>query len=189
MSDILYRSTELRAADTGRTVFGRVCPYGQTTEIREYGGRYLERFQPGAFQRSIRERGNKIKLLVSHDVRRFPIGKATQLEERSDGLHASFAIANTRDGDDTLELIRSGTVDSFSIGFRPIRSRQDGDVAVRVEAALVEVSLVGLPSYPGATVAGIRSAHHPLSVDTARRQLDLIVRSAWPDLLRKENRP
>ena len=184
MSDnILYRSTELRAADDGRNVYGCCVPYGVETEIQELGRRYTERFAPGAFSRSIRERGSKVRLLVSHNTRTLPIGKATELYEQPDGLRASFAIAATRDGDDALELVRSGTVDSFSVGFRPIRDRQENGVTVRVEAALYEVSLVGFPAYPGALVGGVRSADRPaVSVDVMARRLDLVLAQAWPDL-------
>ncbi|WP_063886830.1 HK97 family phage prohead protease [Rhodococcus sp. LB1] len=206
MSEILFRSTELRAADTGRTVFGTVVPYGPTAEIHELGRSYRERFAPGAFQRSIAERGDKVRLLVSHDRGKLPIGKAVDLFEQSDGLHASFAIAGTRDGDDALALVRSGVVDSFSIGFRPIRDRQDNGVTVRTECALMECSLVGFPAYEGATVAGVRTAdpqqiealwqaeqmrqhHNRLSVSCAERRLDLLLRSAWPHLAVRADDP
>ncbi|GLE53736.1 prophage protease [Mycobacterium montefiorense] len=145
-------------AGSGRTVHGIAVPFGQVAEVSDGDGRtYRERFEHGAFARSIRERGSKIKLLASHDRRRFPVGRAVELREERDGLHAAFTIANTRDGDDVLELVRSGTVDSFSVGFRGIRDRFDGDVVVRTEVALMEVSLVALPAYEGATVAGVRS--------------------------------
>lgn len=179
MSEILTRNSSLLRSDsTGRTVHGTAVPYGQVAEVRDWGRPYKERFQFGAFARSITERGHKIKLLANHDSQIFPIGKATELREAQDGLHGAFVIAATREGDDALELVRSGVVDSFSVSFRPIRDRQDGDITVRVEAALVEVSLVGLPAYEGATVAGIRSANTHISVDVARRRLDLILK-AW----------
>ncbi|MFE0132051.1 HK97 family phage prohead protease [Streptomyces sp. NPDC059037] len=173
-----YRTAAvLRAAESGRTVFGTAVPYGQVAEISEFGATYRERFAPGAFARSIRERGQKVKLFVGHESRRLPIGKATELRETPDGLYAAFRVAETREGDDALTLVRDGAVDAFSVSFRPVRDRRDGDVIERVEAALIEVSLVGLPAYPGAVVAGVRSAHPTLSVDAARRRLDLIIKS------------
>ena len=157
MTDILFRNAELTHG-SGRTVHGVAVPYGQVAEVSDGGGRpYRERFEFGAFDRSIRERGNKVRLFTGHDTRRLPIGRAVELREQRDGLHAAFEIAATRDGDDALELVRSGTVDSFSIGFRGIRDHMDGDVVVRTEASLWEVSLVGMPSYAGAAVAGVRS--------------------------------
>lgn len=156
MSSILFRTAELTPG-SGRTVYGTAVPYGQVAEVSDGGRPYRERFEFGAFDRSIRERGSKVRLFTGHETRKLPIGRAVELREQSDGLHAAFEIAATRDGDDALELVRSGVVDSFSIGFRGIRDRRDGDVVVRTEAALMEVSLVGLPAYPGASVAGVRS--------------------------------
>lgn len=179
--DILYRATELRAAE-GRNVFGTVVPYGVDTQISELGRTYTERFQVGAFARSILERGAKVRLLVSHDSTKLPIGRATELVESARGLEASFLVADVAAGNDALELVRSGVVDSFSVGFRPIKSRQDGNVTVRVEAALFEVSLVGFPAYAGANVAGIRSARSTVSVDMATRSINLLITKAWPDL-------
>jgi HK97 family phage prohead protease len=172
LSNILFRNAEL-SPGTGRTVFGTVMPFGQVAEVSDGGGRpYRERFQFGAFDRSIRERGNKVRLFDSHNTRRLPLGRAVDLQERSDGLHAAFEIAATRDGDDALELVRSGTVDAFSVGFRPVHERWDGDIMVRTEVALMEVSLVGLPAYAGASVGGVRSLQQLIiPADVAARRL------------------
>lgn len=155
-------------------MYGTVVPYGQVAEVSDGGRPYRERFEFGAFDRSIRERGNKVRLFDSHNTRRLPIGKAIELREQQDGLHAAFEIAATRDGDDALELVRSGTVDSFSIGFRGIRERQDGQVVVRTEVALMEVSLVGLPAYAGAAIAGVRSQSLVIPRSVAQARLSLL---------------
>jgi HK97 family phage prohead protease len=160
MPAILYRSVALFAGD-GRTVYGVVMPYEQTATVSDYGAPYKERFQFGAFSRSISERGRKVKLFTGHETNRLPIGRATKLAERYDGLHAEFLVAKTRDGDDALALVAAEIADAFSVGFRPVRDYDDHGVTVRTEAALLEVSLVGLPAYTGATVAGIRSAPVP----------------------------
>lgn len=175
----LYRATSslIRADGNGRTVFGIAVPFGQEAEVDDGYGPYHERFEFGAFARTIRERGDKVKLFAVHSAaRKLPIGRAVDLSEQPDGLHASFDVANTRDGDDAIELVRSGTVDSFSIGFRPMRERQDKDVTVRTEVSLTEVSLVGVPAYSGALVGGVRSgATGNLSVDVASRRLTLLL--------------
>lgn len=156
-------------------MFGTVVPYGQVAEVSDGGGRlYQERFEFGAFERSIRERGSKVRLFDSHNTRRLPIGRAVELREHSEGLHAAFEIAATRDGDDALELVRSGTVDAFSVGFRGVRDRRDGDVVVRTEAALMEVSLVGLPAYAGAAIAGVRSQSLVIPRSVAQARLALL---------------
>jgi HK97 family phage prohead protease len=178
-SPILHRDivgNELRADDGGRRVYGVVVPYNERAEINDGYGSYTEMFVRGSFARSVAERGHKIKLLAQHDRRRFPIGKATSFEEHDDGLHGEFAIPNTREGDDILELVRTGTLDSFSVGFRPIRDRRQDGIVVRAEAALNEVSLVGLPAYDGAAVAGIRESHslHRIPRSVAERRLRLL---------------
>ena len=176
---LIHRTALVRADTTGRTLFGTVVPYTTPTRIDSpVEGRFDETFVPGAFSRSIRERGSKVKLFTQHDTRRLPIGKVSTLEERADGLYAEFALPRTRDADEALELVATGTVDGFSIGFRPIRdqwSRGRGEVK-RLEAALLEVSLVHSPAYPTA-LAGVRG-EAPLSVELAERRLSLILK-AW----------
>ena len=145
----------------GRTVHGLVMPYGVTATVSDGMAPYKERFQFGAFTRSIAERGQKIRLFTGHETNRLPIGRATELTERYDGLHGAFLVAKTRDGDDALALVAAEIADAFSVGFRPIRDYDDHGVTVRTEAALMEVSLVGIGAYETAHVAGIRSAPPP----------------------------
>ena len=176
---ILYRSTEL-ASGSGREIFGRAVPYGVTIDniLDSTGEAIRERFELGAFSRSIRERGHKVKLLTSHDRRKLAVGRAVDLREESDGLYSSFEVANTRDGDELLELVRTGVVDSFSIGFQPVRDRRErdrvnGDLVTRLEAKLIEVSAVNFPAYEGALIGGVRSE---LSIPraVAERRLKLL---------------
>ncbi|WP_104183591.1 HK97 family phage prohead protease [Mycobacterium avium] len=155
-AQILFRTAELTPG-TGRTVHGIAVPYGQVAEVSDGGPTYRERFEFGAFRRSIAERGHKVRLFGNHQLRQFPVGRAVELREERDGLHAAFEIAATRDGDDALELVRSGTVDSFSVGFTGIRQQTVAGVVVRSEAALREVSLTAMPAYSGAVVQGVRS--------------------------------
>jgi HK97 family phage prohead protease len=148
-------------AGDGRNVFGLVMPYEQTATVSDGMAPYKERFQFGAFTRSITERGRKVKLFTGHETNRLPIGRATKLTERYDGLHAEFVVAKTRDGDDALALVAAEIADAFSVGFRPVREYDDHGVTVRTEAALMEVSLVGIGAYETARVAGIRAAAPP----------------------------
>ena len=172
-SQILFRSAQLTSGD-GRTIFGVAVPYNVTSVVRDGGYSYKERVEPGACGRSIRERGSKIRLFTQHDRGKLPIGKATELTEKLDGLHAAFEAANTRDGDDALELVKTGVVDSFSIGFKGVQERRDGDVTVRTEIALMEVSLVAFPAFEGAAIQGVRSQSLVIPRATAERRLKLL---------------
>ena len=173
MSTILFRNAELTPG-TGRTVFGVVVPYGRVAEVSDGGRPYKEQFRHGAFTRSIAERGHKIRLFGNHQTRQFPVGKAVELSEQRDGLHGVFEIAATRDGDDALELVRSGTVDSFSVGFTGVREHMDNGVVVRTECSIREVSLTAMPAYSDALISGVRSPQPlviPRSLALAQRSL------------------
>ena len=157
MSNLLYRAVALPdTAVEGRRVFGLAAPFNQRTTITEHGRTFDEVIERGAFARTIAERGHKVKILNQHEARR-PIGKATVLEERADGLYIEATISDTRDGNDALQLVRDGVLDSFSIGFRPIAHRNDDGVKVLTEIALHEVSIVTFPAYPGAVIGGVRA--------------------------------
>jgi HK97 family phage prohead protease len=115
--------------------------------------------------------------MAEHQRGRFPIGKAVEFEDAPTGLDASFYVAPTAAGEEALQLIRSGVVDSFSVAFRPIRDRRDSNGAiVRLEAALQEVSLVGSAAFPDAVVVGVRdsSGRAPIPIELARCQLQLL---------------
>jgi Escherichia/Staphylococcus phage prohead protease len=161
LSNILFRAADLGTIE-GRTIHGLAVPYEQITDIRELDDRgqvvdYREKFTYGSFARSIRERGHKVRLLVGHDTRKLPVGRAVELREESNGLHAAFEVSDTSVGNDLLTLVRDGIADSFSIGFTPVRERWEGGVRIHLEAMLREVSAVTFPAYPGAAIAGVRS--------------------------------
>jgi len=158
-----YVPLELRADGDGRTVGGLVVPYDSPAEIRERSGSYMESFRPGSFAKSLAERGTKIKLWAEHAHDRFPIGRSRNLLETRSGVQGEFYISRTAAGDDALELIRDGTVDSFSVGFEPIIDEwsRDRSSVARVEARLWEVSLTGIPVYQDALVSSLRSDGDP----------------------------
>jgi HK97 family phage prohead protease len=154
---------ELRSGGDGRTVGGLVVPYDSPTEIREMGGSYTEVFRHGAFAKSIVERGSKVKLLAEHQRGSLPIGKATHLVETKAGLQGEFYVSRTAAGDDVLELVRDGALDSFSVGFEPIKDTwtTDRSSVERVEARLWETSLVAIPAYQDALITSLRSDETP----------------------------
>jgi HK97 family phage prohead protease len=150
---------EIRADGTGRTVHGILVPYGQVARVSDGGPSYDEEFAPGAFARDLAARAGDyrgVKFLYQHN-RTEPIGRAVDLREDTAGLYGSFKISDTARGNEALELLRDGVLDSFSIGFRPLLEQRRGTVTVRTKAALRETSLVTFPAYAGALVAGVRN--------------------------------
>ncbi len=181
MSKILYRTAELDTRVEGRTIHGLAVPFEQVSVIKELDDRgqlveYQEKFTYGSFARSIGERGHKVKLLVGHDHRKLAVGKAVELREEQDGLHAAFEVSDTGAGNDLLTLVRDGIVDSFSIGFTPVRERWDGNLRIHLESGLREVSAVNWPAYAGAKIAGVRSDVKPVSIprSVAQARLELL---------------
>lgn len=153
---------DLSIRSDGRTVFGIVMPYGVETRVNDGFGPYTEVFRQGAFAKSVRERGDRIKLLVNHDkYGNLPIGRSLQFKEDARGLHGEFRVSSTDAGDQVLTLIRDGVADSFSAGFQPVNpGPRDpiprSGIVERVEAKLGEVSVVAFPAYEDARIGGVR---------------------------------
>lgn len=159
---------EVRADSTGRTVTGIVVPFDRTARVSDGGPSYDEAFQRGAFAKTIAERGAKVKLLSQHNARTNPLGRATLLREDAAGLYGEFSVSRTQAGDEALELIRDGALDSFSVGFAPIKHEKRNGVVWRTEVALREASLVTFPAYSDALVSGLRELN-----------ADLVARLIW----------
>jgi len=116
--------------------------------------------EPGAFAKSLRERGaSGIRMLWQHDPNE-PIGTWIDIREDSRGLYVegklTKGVARARE---VLELMRSGAIDGLSIGFRTVRARP-GKAGVRYiqEADLWEISVVTFPMLPAARVGQVKAA-------------------------------
>lgn len=167
---------EVRGAD-GRTIVGIAVPFDVPAWIDTLHAH--EVFRMGAFARTIAERADRVKLLAQHDTRSLPLGRATLLREDPAGLYLEGRVSRTTAGDEALELIRDGALDSFSIGFSPIAENwsRSGDLVERTEVALREVSVVAFPAYEGAAITAVRSAdlqrwRHRLGLDTEHPPTD-----------------
>lgn len=149
-----FSDYEIRSEGSERLIIGLAAPFNVEARI---GNRFIETIAPGAFKRTLQQRAEKVKVLYRHDDNML-IGAAKRLEERADGLHVELRISKTRLGDEILELINDGALDSFSIGFYPEKESwsQDRKRVVRTEVKLAEVSVVANPAYVGAAIAAVR---------------------------------
>lgn len=148
----------IRADGEGRTISGIVVPFDTVARVSDGGPSYFEKFQRGAFKRTI-DRGatDRVKFLYQHDAKE-PIGRAVALREDAAGLYGEFRVSAVPAGDKAIELVRDGVIDSFSVGFAPVKDKKEGDVTIRTEVALREVSAVTFPAYEGARITGLREA-------------------------------
>lgn len=119
---------------------------------------------PGVFAKSIKEGfpTGKIKVLWQH---RDPLGMPVAMHEDEKGLFVEAKISKTALGDEAIELIKDGVVDSMSVGFRMVKDKFDYDASgvrhIR-EGALVEFSAVTFPANEQAIITGIKSLREML---------------------------
>lgn len=134
-------------------------------------GRFLERVAPGAFTKTIEERGGQVKVLFNHGkgamVGEQVLGKVLKLEERADGAHAEVELLDTSYNRDLIPGLRAGVYgSSFMFNVMddqwddiPKRSASNPDaLPERTVTALrlMEFGPVTWPANPAAT-AGLRS--------------------------------
>lgn len=170
-----FTADHVRADREGRTVAGMIVPFDSVARVSDGGPAYDESFQRGAFAKTIAESGRRVPLLYQHN-HRDPIGRATALEEREDGLYGEFVVSKVQRGDEALEMVHDGVIDSFSVGFTGIKAEQRKGVTVRTEVRLREASLVTFPAYEKARITAIRAALGDLPDDELR-----VLLRAWAD--------
>jgi len=147
-------SFELKGVDAAERV---VEGYASTFERDEDG----DVIAPGAFSKTLRERGERVKVLWQHFE---PIGVPIELREDKHGLYMRARISRTQLGDDALQLAKDGVVDRFSVGFgipagkaSMIEAEDGGVTRVISEVKLYEVSLVTFPANENAVLTAVKS--------------------------------
>lgn len=169
--ELEYRSThDVRAdADSGgfsgyAATFGRVDSYGTA-------------FAPGAFTKTLAERGDKIPVLYQHDPAA-NVGVPETLVADKDGLRVEARLFDDgADGTVLLKRLRQGARFGMSFGFQRVQDRKADDadrldlsqlfepeafvldgIRVITEAKLYEVSVVSFPANEAAGITGVRNA-------------------------------
>ena len=162
--DIRAVPTEGDETSDGRTVEGRIVPYGETVTL----GGSQESFARGVFADTDPD---SIVLLWQHATNE-PIGRMVALTEAADGAYARFRLADTTRARESLSLIRDGVIRGLSIGFEPGQTRKSGRVREHIKARLAEVSLVTYPAYPTAGVLAVRQEEEMEEETTAVEEPD-----------------
>lgn len=150
----LTKSFQARLTDDNY-VEGFASTYGN---IDAYGD-IVER---GAFTKTLQERKDKIKFLWQHDMKQ-PIGVIEELRDEPQGLYFKARFSNSTAGQDARIQLQEGVVDSFSIGYRLMKSITDrapnGRPINRLqEIALAEISAVTIPANDQAKLVAVKSA-------------------------------
>lgn len=151
----LTRPTMAIASDG--TVEGYASLFGEIDQARDM-------VMPGAFASSLKTRGvRRVPMLFQHDPAE-PVGVWLELREDWHGLYArGRLIPEVVRARELLALLKAGTADGLSIGFRTVKGRIDPKTRVRklVEIDLWEISIVTFPLLPGARVRAVKHAGHP----------------------------
>lgn len=160
----------------GRTVEAYAAVFDTPTEIRDRDGHYMEIIAPGAFNKTLEERGTRFGVFYNHGLTlhgsssergSVPIG--TPLEVRVDGrgLYTRTRYHRTPLADEVLEAIREGSITGYSFSGRFIQSspsrvprRRPGaelPTITRTEIKLAEYGPTPIPAYEDAAILGVRS--------------------------------
>jgi len=145
----------------GRTVEGYAAAFGNV----DLGS---DMIHPGAFAKTLTERGNKVRFLWQHDQHE-PIGRPIEMHEDTAGLFIKAIISDTARGRDALALLRDDAISGLSIGYDAMKggtdySKSDGGETIRNlrELRLWEFSLVSMPMNEMATVTALKTEDAPL---------------------------
>ena len=136
----------------GRTLTGLALPF----EVEARVGTMRERFARG----SVKSTGEAV--LNRQHQREVPLAREPEtltFDIRDDGLWMSATLPETREGDDTLALVKARVLRGLSVEFVAKRERFDGGVRV-IEAATV-FGLAVVDS--GAYQTGLSVREHDIS--------------------------
>lgn len=148
---------EIKAIDyTGRTLEGFAAAFGNLDQVGDI-------IHPGAFRKTLSERGGRIKFLWQHDPTE-PIGKLQEAREDQGGLFVKAIISDTQRGRDALALLKDGAIGEMSIGYDTVKGGMDyskdekgNPVRNLREVKLWEFSLVTFPANEMAQVTAVKT--------------------------------
>ena len=182
--------------EDGNTLYGYLAVFNQDTRIKNWEGDFTERIAPGAFAKTLDERGDRIKILYDHgldpSVGNKPLGKPSVMREDDHGLYVEVPLDDTSYNRDLKASLASGAIDGMSFRFSPVREEWNEDTEPPTptlsEIILHEGGPVTFPAYEGAS-AGIRSADdlqawrsgHTQTEDTVSTDADQTVTSVKSD--------
>lgn len=154
MTDVLIEAGTLQASADTREISGVLVPFGVQ------GNTNLGKFTVEAGALTLPKDPSVVTLNVQHD-HESPVGRATLLAEKADGIHATFRFADTEDGDQALNDFRSGSRTNLSVEAKGIVLRAGKALAGRIFGAAV----VQAGAFPGATLLAADAGEMPEDVE------------------------
>ena len=154
---LLQFSNDITCNTEERTITGKIVPFGDSEVGHTNVGKVV--FEAGSIEIPTNP---KPKLLLEHDPKK-PIGRLISFTEDESGIYATFKVANTQRGTDSLieasEQLRSG----LSVGVEVIAGKKDKD-RYRVKSSLLkEVSLVQAAAFKSAEVLSVAASEEEVA--------------------------
>lgn len=118
--------------------------------------------EPGAFAKTLKERGHKVRICHQHDWKEL-IGTPLELREDERGLFVrAKLVLDVQRAREDYALMRAGALDELSIGYQVVKD-EPGDVGgtkVRrlKELRLYEISPVTVAANDQAVITGVKAA-------------------------------
>lgn len=139
---------------------GMASVYGN----RDLGGDIVE---PGAFTKTLRDRGGEVPILFSHDVKQ-PVGLG-KLKDTSSGLQVDGRLLlSVQKGREVYEMLKARVLKGLSFGYDVVLSDIKNGTRFLKELKLYEVSLVVAPMNELATVQSVKQADDNWQIERFR---------------------
>lgn len=121
--------------------------------------------EPGAFAKTLKERGHKVRICHQHDWKEV-IGKPVELREDERGLYVKAQLVlDVQRAREDYALMKAGALDELSIGYQVIKDEPGsvGGLKVRKlkELKLYEISPVTVAANDQAVITGVKAAPEP----------------------------
>lgn len=140
---------EIKAVSDDGTFEGILSPYGNVD-----GG--LDVVEPGAYRKTMSERGNTVTLLWQHKTE-FPIG-TLELEDRKDGLWCKGRLEmELPKAQEAYVCLKKRIIKGLSIGFEVVKDYVENGIRHLKEIRLYQGSIVTFPMNEMAMVTAIKA--------------------------------
>ncbi len=143
--------------EPGRTITAVAVPYDTWATVSDGT-------QVRFMQDSLPVDGKAPRVFMYHDSTK-PVGIVAERVQVEGAMMAEMRISKTALGDEALTLAADGVFD-VSVGVNPIRFEEDEKGRITVlEAEWLELSLVPIPAFAGATITEVKASQPDASTD------------------------
>jgi len=162
---------EIKELDEAEGIFT-----GYAATFSDVPDSYGDIIDKGAFKKTLKERGNRVKVLFNHSWMD-PIGKPEELGEDDIGLlvkaKLSLGVQRARE---VLSLMKDGVITEMSIGYDTIKQTRTEGIRHLQELKLYDVSPVIFAANPEAVITGVKAGRvlSAASLEKVKKAFDVL---------------